>query len=185
MGATMPLTIGFSPGAPRQAPGKASARPDVPVARGTSATERRAQAATAIDITRTNDTAVAHDAVAANDITAWIRHAEAANGFGGDAAPAGPLSYRLQQSARASRSSHVGGLIVGALAKVVAAVREAVGAYRRHREARVMRTGLQELDDRTLRDIGFTRSEIDSVIAEATGHAEWTRLRTRWLHGQP
>ena len=72
-----------------------------------------------------------------------------------------------------------------ALTTVVAGVRDARAAFRRRREARVMRAGLHELDDRTLRDIGFTRSEIESVVAEATGEAEWTRLRTRWLHGQP
>ncbi|HKU85355.1 MAG TPA: DUF1127 domain-containing protein, partial [Casimicrobiaceae bacterium] len=122
---------------------------------------------------------------AAHDIAAWVRHAEGANGFGGDATPRNPLSYRLQLQARTHRSAYVGALVAVVLTTVVAAVRNTLAAYRRHREARVMRKGLHDLDDRTLRDIGFTRSEIDSVIAEATGGAEWTRLRTRWLHGQP
>ena len=185
MGATLPLTIGFSPVPLRRAPGKAPARDETPVASGTSPDQRRVQAATPIDIATAKHAAVAHDTVAANDIAAWIRHAEAANGFGGDAAPTAPLSYRLHLGARASRSAYVGGLLAAALVKVVAAVREALAAHRRRREARVMRTGLHELDDRTLRDIGFTRSEIESVVAEATGDAEWTRLRTRWLRGQP
>ena len=87
----------------------------------------------------------------------------------------GPLRY----------VAYLGVLIATALAKVAAGVRKARAVLRRGREARVMRKGLHELDDRTLRDIGFTRSEIDSVIAEATGGAEWTRLRTRWMHGEP
>lgn len=168
MGATLPLTIGFAPGTPRRAPGKAPARGDTPA------------------VTAPANSAAGRNRVdAADDIAAWVRHAEGANGFGGDAMPRGPLSYRLLLQARAHRSAYLGALIAMALTTVAACVREAHAAFRRRREARAMRTGLNELDDRTLRDIGFTRSEIESVVAEATGGAEWTRLRTRWLHGQP
>ena len=167
MSATLPLTIGFTPGTPLRAPGKAPSRRDPPAA------------------TAPASTAAGRDQVDEAHIAAWVRHAEAANGFGGDAMPRGPLSYRLLLQARAHRSAYLGALIATALAKVAVGVREAHAAFRRRREARVMRAGLHELDDRTLRDIGFTRSEIESVVAEATGGAEWTRLRTRWLHGQP
>jgi uncharacterized protein YjiS (DUF1127 family) len=168
MGATLPLTIGFPAGAPRRAPRKAPARGDTPA------------------LTSPASSAAGRNPVyAAHDIAAWIRHAEGANGFGGDAVPRGPLSYPLLLQARAHRSALLGALIATTVAKVAAGVREAHAAFTRGREARVMRKGLHELDARTLRDIGFTRSEIDSVIAEATGGAEWTRLRTRWMHGQP
>ena len=168
MGATLRLTIGFAAEAARRAPRKAPARGETP---GVTSPARSPAGRDPIDAT--------------HDIAAWIRHAEGANGFGGDAMPPGPISYRLLRQARAHRSAFVGALIAAALAKVAASVREARAAFRRGREARVMRKGLHDLDDRTLRDIGFTRSEIESVIAEATGGAEWTRLRTRWLHGQP
>jgi uncharacterized protein YjiS (DUF1127 family) len=167
MGATLPLTIGFAPGTPRRAPGKAPARGDTPA------------------VTAPANSAGRNQVDAAHDIAAWVRHAEGVNGFGGDAVPRGPISYGLLLQARAHRSASLGALIAMALTTVAACVREAHAAFRRRREARVMRTGLHELDDRTLRDIGFTRSEIESVVAEATGGAEWTRLRTRWLHGQP
>ena len=167
MGATLPLMIGFT-AEPRRAPRKAPARGD------TSAVTSPASSA-----------AGRNPVDAAHDIAAWIRHAEGANGFGGDAVPRGPLSYRLLLQARAHRSAFLGALIATALAKVAAGVREAHAAFTHGREARVMRKGLHELDDRTLRDIGFTRSEIESVIAEATGGAEWTRLRTRWMHASP
>ena len=167
MSATLRLRIGFTAREPRRAPGKAPARSDTPAlaARASSAVRGHVDAA--------------------HEIAAWVRHAEAANGFGGDATPGSPLSYRLLLRARTHRSAHLGALIAAALAKVAATSREVLATYRRRRDARVMRKGLHELDDRTLRDIGFTRSEIGSVIAESTGDAEWTRLRTRWLHGQP
>ena len=167
MAATLPLTLGFSPAAPRHTPGKAPARSDTPAAKPAVRVETREPVA------------------AADEMAAWVRHAEAANGFGGDATPARPLSYRLLLQARANRSDYFGELIAAALAKAAAGAREVLATYRRQREARVMRKGLRDLDDRTLRDIGFTRSEIESVVAEATGGAEWTRLRTRWLHSQP
>jgi uncharacterized protein YjiS (DUF1127 family) len=49
--------------------------------------------------------------------------------------------------------------------------------YRRRREARAIRGALSDLDDRTLCDLGFHRSEIGSIAAEAVGEAEWTRVR--------
>lgn len=168
MGATLPLTIGYTPGAPRRAPRRVPARDDAP--------------AVTSPVTSAAD---GNPVDGAHDIAGWIRHAEGTNGFGGDAVPRGPLSYGLLVQARAHRSAYLGALIATALAKVAAGVRKARAVLRRGREARVMRKGLHELDDRTLRDIGFTRNEIESVIAEATGGAEWTRLRTRWMHGEP
>ena len=37
---------------------------------------------------------------------------------------------------------------------------------------------LRHLDERTLRDLGLTRSELASVVAELGGHATATRRRT-------
>jgi len=51
-------------------------------------------------------------------------------------------------------------------------------AYARHRQRRqVMATcdALRRLDDHLLRDLGFDRSEIRSVAAEATRKAAYTR----------
>ena len=44
--------------------------------------------------------------------------------------------------------------------------------------ARAMYEALRGLDDRTLQDLGFSRSEIGSVAAEASGLAERTRAHT-------
>jgi uncharacterized protein YjiS (DUF1127 family) len=53
---------------------------------------------------------------------------------------------------------------------------EIVDAYRRRRRAARMHDALRALDDRMLRDLGFSRDEISSVTAEAVGDAERTRL---------
>jgi uncharacterized protein YjiS (DUF1127 family) len=57
------------------------------------------------------------------------------------------------------------------------AVRRFIARWRRHRRAAEMSASLHALDARTLRDLGFHRSEIDSVIAEISGDAESTRRR--------
>ena len=54
---------------------------------------------------------------------------------------------------------------------------DALAGYRRRREMRSIYRTLQELDDRMLRDLGFHRSEILSVAAEAVEEAERTRVR--------
>ena len=55
------------------------------------------------------------------------------------------------------------------------------GLRTRHRNrvtARDLRAALRDLDDRTLRDLGFHRDEIASVVAELGGDAAPTRVRT-------
>ena len=56
--------------------------------------------------------------------------------------------------------------------------------HRRRVAARDLRAALRDLDDRTLRDLGFHRDEIASVVAELGGDAMPTRVRTmRDAHG--
>lgn len=50
-------------------------------------------------------------------------------------------------------------------------------AYRRQRDARITYDELRRLDDRTLHDLGFERSEIRSVAAELVYDTEPTRVR--------
>ena len=79
--------------------------------------------------------------------------------------------------ARARRPVGLGGIIVGAIRAVGAIARRVLTHYRQRRDARMVYDALRELDDRTLHDLGFDRSEITSVAAEATGEAEPTRAR--------
>ncbi|HEY2817216.1 MAG TPA: DUF1127 domain-containing protein [Casimicrobiaceae bacterium] len=52
--------------------------------------------------------------------------------------------------------------------------------YRQHRRALETRAALAQLDDRVLHDLGFDRSEIASIAAEANGEAEYTRSLALW-----
>lgn len=60
-----------------------------------------------------------------------------------------------------------------------ATARRALVRARQRRQARAIYNALQQLDDRTLHDLGFYRDEIASVAAETTGQAEHTRIRVR------
>ena len=74
--------------------------------------------------------------------------------------------------ARAPRAGHTRErLRSGAIA------RRALARLPTYREARSIRNALRDLDDRTLRDLGFDRSEISSVAAEFAGLTEKTRTR--------
>ena len=132
-----------------------------------------------------NDAAYEDPAISAE---AWARHALAANGFGdgaavgdgaiADAGSARPTSYELYHDARAYRSFTLGEIIVALMQAVAAIARQALARYAQHQRARSMYDALRQLDDRTLRDLGFDRSEIRSVVAELAGKAECTRMRT-------
>jgi uncharacterized protein YjiS (DUF1127 family) len=115
---------------------------------------------------------------------AWALHALSSNGFG-DAAPFGAelvaperqAAYDLYKAAGAHRAKMLGDLVTEAFRGAMALAREAHARYRRYRDAAATYEALHELDDRTLHDLGFERSELLSVATEMTGDAERTRLR--------
>ena len=123
-----------------------------------------------------------------SDVEAWARHALAANGFGDgagvgdgattDASSARQTSYELYHAARAHCSFTIGEIIVALMQSLAAFARQSLARHRQRRQARSTYDALRQLDDRTLRDLGFDRSERRSVVAEMTGEAERTRVRT-------
>lgn len=58
-------------------------------------------------------------------------------------------------------------------------VAELIEAWRRNRLCRATTRTLQSLDDRTLHDLGFHRSEIRGLAAEIGGEAEASHVRAR------
>lgn len=88
-----------------------------------------------------------------------------------------PLSYALYHGARRGRAAALRAIFACALRAARASLEQARARYRQHRDARAIREALDRLDARSLRDLGFERSEIGSVAAEATGRAECTRIR--------
>jgi uncharacterized protein YjiS (DUF1127 family) len=85
-------------------------------------------------------------------------------------------SYAFYRAARARRSAVLAVTCVRAWRSARALLARALRAWVRHREARGTAIELHALDDRTLRDLGFSRAEIGSVAAELSGSAERTRL---------
>jgi uncharacterized protein YjiS (DUF1127 family) len=120
----------------------------------------------------------------------WALHASATNGFGhvatnDSSSSARPTSYEVHRAARAYRSFILGEIIVAAIQTITAASRRAYARHLQRRRSRAIYDTLRELDDRTLHDIGFERSEIGSVTAEMTRKAEQTRVRVTTLDETP
>ena len=76
-----------------------------------------------------------------------------------------------------TRSFDLGRIIIAAIQAAGATARRAHARHRQRQEAKAIYDALWDLDDRTLRDLGFDRSEITSLAAEVTGRAEPTRVR--------
>ena len=141
-----------------------------------------------------NDATCEDSPISKDDVEPWAHHALAANGFGevasnDTASPVRATSYALHQAALAHRSFTLGEIIVEAsraFGAIVGAVASRARArYRQRQQARATYEALRQLDDRTLRDLGFDRSELRSVVAEVTGAAERTRVRAIALAETP
>lgn len=115
-------------------------------------------------------------------IEARALHAFAANGFGdaaiGRTEPHVLLSsVELYHRARAHRLYLLAEIVKATLKAVGDHVRRTVARWKRQQQARATYLALRALDARTLRDLGFDRSEILSVAAEVAGDADSTRAR--------
>jgi uncharacterized protein YjiS (DUF1127 family) len=112
------------------------------------------------------------------DPDGWARHAAAANGLGGgvlDAFGARATNYPAHEAARTERARLLGDALGAALGALREFVRDVRTRYRRRREAHEVYDALRQLDDRTLHDLGFDRSELTSIAHEAVGQTEYSR----------
>jgi uncharacterized protein YjiS (DUF1127 family) len=142
---------------------------------GSLPTARRARG----DAFAANEDACIEDPVGTS-LEAWASHTFAANGFGdavigaADRVPA-RTAADLEREAREARSWAVGNVLASCLSSLAASLRRARERYRAYRIARETRDALSSLDDRTLHDLGYHRSEIESVATEvAMRRAQWS-----------
>jgi uncharacterized protein YjiS (DUF1127 family) len=137
--------------------------------------------------TASNDSLFERQSEARRTLSAWARHAGAANGFGGQTpeetqkeapqatVPANALQLAL--AARAARADVFWRVVFQGGHLAAQAVRRILAAWRRQRDEHATYRALSGLDQHTLRDIGFDRSEARSVAAELAGRADPTRAR--------
>lgn len=119
-----------------------------------------------------------HDHPALHDeIELWVRRAGAANGFADIPAEPLPSGYDFWRAARTRRARMLAKLLSSMMRVAMATLRSAYAKYRSYRDARATYDALRGLDDRVLHDLGFTCSELESVVAEHYGLAERTRRR--------
>ena len=86
-------------------------------------------------------------------------------------------SHAPYRAVRVRRGVVLRTLVLAVLESAREFARDALARHRRRRQMRAIYDTLQGLDDSTLRDLGFHRSEIMSVAAEAVEEAERTRVR--------
>ena len=126
--------------------------------------------------------ALTHSTSPRHEIGAQALRTFAANGFGdapiGRTAPHSLLdSIELYHQARTYRSYQLREIVRAMLQAVGDLVRRRVDRFKRQQHARATYLALSKLDARTLRDLGFHRSELMSVTAELVGAADATRTR--------
>jgi uncharacterized protein YjiS (DUF1127 family) len=130
------------------------------------------------DAPAANEATCAEDPVG-TDLKAWATQTFDVSGAGDAAIAPEPASVArptdVHRKARAARSRAIGNFVAACVASLRAALRRARDRYRMYRVARDTRDALRSLDDRTLRDLGYDRSEIESVAMEvAMVRGQWS-----------
>lgn len=128
-----------------------------------------------------NDSHFDRPGEARRTLSAWARHAGAANGFGGDSPEtAEPVvaadATQLALAARVARADVFWRAVFRAANLAAEAGRRALAAWRRQRDEHATYRALSGLDQRTLHDIGLDRSEARSAAAELAGSSDRTRM---------
>jgi uncharacterized protein YjiS (DUF1127 family) len=85
-----------------------------------------------------------------------------------------------EEVAPARRAASIGQIVVAAIRAASAVTRQAHLRFRQRAEAAANYDTLRRLDDRTLHDIGFDRSEIGWGAAEVREEVEYADLRALW-----
>jgi len=80
-------------------------------------------------------------------------------------------------TARASRLHAVGRLVLKVVDVALATVRRVHGRYRQRCRAKAAYDALRQFDDHMLRDLGFQRSELASVVGELSSRSAHDRVR--------
>lgn len=87
-----------------------------------------------------------------------------------------PWSVVLHRRVSRLRSRLIGSAILAGIGAIAGLARRARDAWRARSLAASICTSLDELDDRTLRDLGLDRSEVSSLATELAGRAATTRM---------
>jgi len=117
----------------------------------------------------------------AAELDAWARRTLAANGFGHADVPAPATAVAaaggLPSEAPLPRSASFRQICVAIGEALVEATARFATRWREHRALRRTYRALADLDERTLKDIGFGPNEAGSIATELAGQAERTRIQ--------
>jgi uncharacterized protein YjiS (DUF1127 family) len=117
----------------------------------------------------------------AAELDVWARHAFAANGFGdadvtAPATASRPDAIEPHAAALQHRIASFWSICIAIGAAIGAALHKSAVRWGEWREMRRTYSALSQLDERTLKDIGFGDHEAGSIAAELAGRAERTRV---------
>ena len=139
-----------------------------------------AQPAPAAVLAASNDAAFDRAQSITAELAAWAQRASMANGFAETGLCDAPVPFAVShvhnQPARASWSASLREILAAMIDALRDQARGWAMQWKHYQLQRATYRALDELDARTLHDIGLERSELRSVAVELTGAAELTRM---------
>ena len=137
------------------------------------------RAAPAALLPASNDAAFDREQSTTSELAAWAQRASMASGFGEIGASVGAAPFSIsrphQQPARSSRRASLPEILTAMVDAVRDWTRGRIVQWKQNQLQYATYRALDQLDARTLHDIGLDRSELRSVAIELTGASERTR----------